>query len=373
MLLKNASIQDIVNTAEALQVVDGEVVMLLIGEENAPDIPSLIAALYEKNIPFFGGVFPGVIYANHWSSEGCVLLKNQVAASPILISDIASKKLQGLQDIDSGSLNFESGTALILLDGLTTNIGHLLEKLNESLGGKCRFIGAGAGSIHLQQKPCVFTKDGFKEDAAVVCIMPKEILLGVRHGWEKLAGPLVATATKGNVVSQLNWRAAIDVYREIVERDCGKALTMENFLDISPGYPFGIFREKEDDIVRDPLAFNDKGEIVCIGEVRPNTVLHVLKGHPDGLLLAARKAIHDCGASPGNPINAQSTFIVECITRNLFLGEQFAQEIDLIRENLVVQDSTQEPCGVLSLGEIASYGDGLLELFNKTIVVGIHL
>lgn len=373
MLLKNASIQDIVNTAEALQVVDGEVVMLLIGEENAPDIPSLIAALYKKNIPFFGGVFPGVIYANHWSSEGCVLLKNQVAASPILISDIASKKLQGLQDIDSGSLNFESGTALILLDGLTTNIGHLLEKLNESLGGKCRFIGAGAGSIHLQQKPCVFTKDGFKEDAAVVCIMPKEILLGVRHGWEKLAGPLVATATKGNVVSQLNWRAAIDVYREIVERDCGKALTMENFLDISPGYPFGIFREKEDDIVRDPLAFNDKGEIVCIGEVRPNTVLHVLKGHPDGLLLAARKAIHDCGASPGNPINAQSTFIVECITRNLFLGEQFAQEIDLIRENLVVQDSTQEPCGVLSLGEIASYGDGLLELFNKTIVVGIHL
>ena len=134
----------------------------------------------------------------------------------------------------------------------------------------------------------------------------------------------------------------------------------------------GIFREKEDDIVRDPLAFNEKGEIICIGEVRPNTVLHVLKGHPDSLLFAAQKAVKDCGASPEQPIIAESTFIVECITRNLFLGEQFAKEIDFIHESLVIQNQTQEPYGVLSLGEIASYGDGLLELFNKTIVVGIY-
>ena len=372
MLLKNASIQDIVQSINTLQFVDGEVVMLLFGEKNTPDILALIDVLNKKSISFFGGIFPGVIYGNNWSREGCILVKIQAAIPPVCISGIASQSLRGLQDIDANTLNFESGTAVVLLDGLTTNIGHLLENLNDTLGGKCRFIGAGAGSMRLQQKPCVFTNHGFKEDAAVVCVMPREIQLGVRHGWEKLAGPLVATATNGNIISQLNWRTAIDVYREIVEADSGKALTKENFISISPGYPFGIFREKEDDIVRDPLAFNEKGEIICIGEVRPNTVLHVLKGHPDSLLTAARKAINDCGASPGRPINAQSTFIVECITRNLFLGEQFAQEIDLIRENLVVQNETQEPYGVMSLGEIASYGDGLLELFNKTIVVGIY-
>ena len=29
--------------------------------------------------------------------------------------------------------------------------------------------------------------------------------------------------------------------------------------------------------------------------------------------------------------------------------------------------------GILSLGEISSYGDGYLEFFNKTIVVGAFL
>jgi len=29
------------------------------------------------------------------------------------------------------------------------------------------------------------------------------------------------------------------------------------------------------------------------------------------------------------------------------------------------------PEGILSLGEISSYGDGYIEFFNKTIVVGV--
>ncbi len=44
--------------------------------------------------------------------------------------------------------------------------------------------------------------------------------------------------------------------------------------------------------------------------------------------------------------------------------------MSIIRQNLVITKINQEPFGIFSLGEISSYGKGLLELFNKTIVIG---
>lgn len=343
--------------------------MLLFSEQSVPDIPALIEALNHRNLAFFGGIFPGLIYGNQRIDTGCILKRFKALMPPFCVSGIAAGEFSGFPHLDS-TPHFDKGTALVLLDGLTPNIYRFLEKLNDLLGEQCTFIGGGAGSISLEPQPCVFTAAGFQKDAAVVCVVDKHIRLGVRHGWEQLAGPLVATATEGNTILQLNWRKAIDVYNEIVEKDCGIALDKGNFAGIAQGYPFGILREKEDDIVRDPLAIGDNGAIVCIGEVPPNTVLHVLKGRPESLLNAARKAIGECSENPGFPIEADGTFVVDCITRTLFLNEEFAQEMAIIRSGIVIKTDEQEPYGVLSLGEISSYGEGLLELFNKTIAIG---
>ncbi|MFN0035157.1 MAG: FIST signal transduction protein [Saprospiraceae bacterium] len=369
MLFKPSSIPLILKHIESLQLSDGEVAMILFGENGPPDIPALIEALNSKNIPFFGGVFPGLIYGNHSTDEGCIIKKFRTLLPPFAMTGIAGTNLYKMPS-PASTAHIEHGTAIVLLDGLMPNIYRFLEKLNELLGGQCNFIGGGAGSISLKQQPCVFTKEGFEQDAAVVCVLDKQIHLGVRHGWEQLAGPLVATQTEGNTILQLNWERAIDVYNNIVEKDCGIELNKDNFGSIAQGYPFGILREKEDDIVRDPLAIGENGAIICIGEVPTNTVLHVLKGSPEALLAAARKAVNDCGEKTGLPIRAEGTFVVDCVTRTLFLDKEFSKEMNLIRANLVVSMEEQEPFGVLSLGEISSYGDGLLELFNKTIVIG---
>ncbi len=343
--------------------------MLLFGEKGTPDISALIAILNSKNITFFGGIFPGVIHVNECFKEGCVIKKFKALWAPFLTAGIAS----GVpEEFPNGAYpkHLGQGTAIVLLDGLSNNVYRYLDRLNDLLGEHCYFIGGGAGSISLQQKPCIFSNEGFLADAAVVCVIDKKVALGVRHGWKNLAGPLVATQTDGNTIQQLNWEPALDVYNRIIENDCGITLDKNNFGRIAQGYPFGIFREKQDDIVRDPLTIGENGSIVCIGEVPTNTVVHVLKGDPNALLEAAKKAISDCGEKTGLPIAADNTFVVDCITRTLFLDRLFIQELDLVRNNLVIDNPGQEPFGVLSLGEISSYGNGLLEVFNKTIVIG---
>ena len=365
-------VSDVLQQIEMLQPVDGEAVMVLFAETSVPDIPALIEHLNTRNISFFGGVFPGLIYGNQRMEEGCIIKKFKTLMPPFCVTDIASTHFSALPSFNS-EFSIKKGTAIILLDGLTPNIYRFLEKLNDQFGEHCNFIGGGAGSISLKQQSCIFSNSGFQEDAAVVCVIDKQVQLGVRHGWEHLAGPLVATQTEGNTIIQLNWQRAIDVYNKIIEADCGVALHKDNFAGIAQGYPFGILREKEDDIVRDPLAIGVDGSIICIGEVPPNTVLHVLKGRPAALLDAARKAMNDCGEKAGVPIPAEGTFIVDCITRTLFLDEEFSKEMDIIRSSLVINQEEQEPFGILSLGEISSYGEGLLELFNKTIVIGAFM
>lgn len=354
----------------SLQPNENEAVMLLFGEEHLPDVPALLATLADHGIQVFGGVFPGLIYADRRTASGCIIKKFTTLLRPFCTTGIADCRFDGIETLHQAQFNGK-GTAIVLVDGLTPNIYRFLENLNDILGEKCHFIGGGAGSISLVQQPCVFCNRSFVSDAAVVCVIHHQINLGVRHGWEQLAGPLVATQTDGNTIYQLNWDKATDIYNRIVQEDCGKALTSENFGSIAQGYPFGILREKQDDIVRDPLRMGPDGEIICIGEVPANTVLHILKGRPEALLQAARQAMLDCNNGSDAPIVAEGTFVVDCITRTLFLDDQFAEEMDIIRKRLVVDEESREPFGVLSLGEISSFGDGLLELFNKTIVIGV--
>jgi hypothetical protein len=369
MLLKPSSVSILVEQIESLHTAAGEVVILLFAEQDTPDIPALIEALNARKIHFFGGIFPALIYGNQRIEAGCILKKFKYLLPPFCVSGITSAYFSGLPSVDDTE-HLKNGTAIILLDGLANNLYHFLETLNVLLGESCSFIGGGAGSISLQQSPCIFSSEGFLVDAAVVCVIDQQVSLGIRQGWERLAGPFVATKTAGNAILQLNWRNAFDVYKDIVEKDSGITLEQHNFGGIAQGYPFGILREKEDDIVRDPLTIGTNGSIVCIGEVPPNTVLYILKGRPEALLQATQKAISESSEKDGIPFEAKGTFVVDCITRTTFLNEQFAEELNIIRNGVVINSDEQEPYGILSLGEIASYGEGLLELFNKTIVIG---
>ena len=241
MLVKSSSVPAIVQHIESLQPTTADVVMLLIADDEMPDIPALIDALNQKNIRFFGGIFPGLLFGNKRFKSGCILRKFKVLLPPFCVSGIGSTALSGLPE-EINPLRQPKGTAVVLLDGLSPNISLFLEKLNNLLGEQCNFIGGGAGYLSFTQHPCVFSNQGFVEDAAVVCVIDQETRLGVRHGWEQLAGPLVATKIEVNTIIQLNWKRAIDVYNNIVEKDCGIALHKDNFAEIAQAYPFGIFR-----------------------------------------------------------------------------------------------------------------------------------
>ena len=339
-------------------------VLLFIAETDKHKIPELIRELNKADIKFLGGIFPKLIYENEVKEQGVVVnfIKNEV--SLFRVENLKEKNYE----IPTLNLSRETNyCTFTLVDGLTGNISHYLSELYRSFGNYCTYLGGGSGSLSLEQQPCVFDNDGFYMNAAVTIVFKANVSIGVKHGWEKIEGPIIATKTDKNVIKELNWRKAFDIYKEAVEQDAKTEIRADNFFDIAKAYPFGMIKENSESIVRDPIATNDKGELICVGEVMENTVVDILKGNNDNLIASATQAAQ-LALKDAHEVN--NVLIVDCISRVLFLEENFSKELNNVSSTIKNEFSNVAISGALTLGEISSY-NGYLEFLNKTLVVGL--
>ncbi len=361
--LEQCDPKSLVAAARGLAPGTGEALGVFVAEGGEPDLAGIQGALRQAGIPSFGGLFPGVIWDARQRERGVILARLPLHQPPALITGLGQggyeERLRALAD----QLGDDPATALILVDGLSPRLGALMHALYAAFGEGVTYLGGGAGSLSLQPTPCVFTGEGLAGDAMVLALLDLPARLGVRHGWIPVGQPLLSTQTQGNRIRELNWQPAYELYRDAVQRDGGAAPNRDAFFDVAKGYPFGIYREGAEPVVRDPIAV-EGSDILCVGEVPENALLQVLHGEPDRLIAAARRAAQDSAIQGG-----ENAFVVDCISRVIFLEDRFREELEAVRDGMALPADRTLP-GILSLGEIASNGDQYLELFNKTIVVG---
>jgi hypothetical protein len=197
--------------------------------------------------------------------------------------------------------------------------------------------------------------------------LPRQLALGVRHGWKRVAGPFVVSRSHGNVIQELNWEPAGRFFLNQVGLKNPSLRDKPVFPDIGSNYPLCIAKEGSEDIMRDPMYINDADEVVVLSDVAENSVMYLAHGDRDTLIEAARMAVEDCGA----PKNTDLCFVSDCYSRVLMLGKDFNRELDTARAALQADVILE---GVQALGEIAANGGQKLEFFNKTFVIGLlHL
>ena len=355
MFLSNQSISEL-----ASQLKPHVTNLLLLGEKTELDLRQVLDEANKKGFKVAGGIFPMVINEGEHHEAGCIIKHIQGDHDPFIIEGIGKGKL----DFELPQLLDSDRSCLVFLDGLMVNISRFLERLYEQYWNRVDYVGAGCGSLSLQQTPCVFDNSGIYQDSALVLLSSEEMKLGVKHGWQKIDGPFVANKTDGNKVLELNWRPAFDVYREVVEAHSEVKFEGADFFSISKGFPFGIFKEGKEDIVRDPIAVDEDGALVCVGNVSQNVSLNILCGDSKKLIESATEA-----AAESVDESTQDMLIVDCISRVLYLEDSFEEELKAIKKVINSAGGEFQSEGVLSIGEISSSKEGYLELYNKTIVV----
>jgi hypothetical protein len=210
----------------------------------------------------------------------------------------------------------------------------------------------------------VFTNAGMLEDVAVLAAFDAPLHLAAGHGWEVMKGPFLVTESKGNVLSSLNYASAFSLYQEQVEATSGTNCEQENFATVAQAYPLGIENLDGEMLVREPVHLKDN-QMVCVGEIHENSVVYLLKGNPENLVAAAGATARTLSILRARE-EQESVLLFDCISRALFLGDEFYKELETIGNNLCKKDAF---FGALTIGEICSNPNGQVRLLNKSTVL----
>lgn len=359
-----AGFQETLAAVLAYEQVKG--LLILAGEANNFTPAALDETLKNMPVPLFGGIFPEIIAGREKLARGTIIAGLPMAPKVQIIPKLSDITVDYDGIIDKKFSNLDqTKTMFVVVDGLSKRISALIDSLFNIFGLEINYIGGGAGSLSFEQKPCLFTNQGLLQDSALLAMLEIESGIGVSHGWTTLQGPFKVTEADRNIVKSLDWRPAFELYREVVEQASGQAFSHANFFELAKGYPFGINKLGAEKIVRDPIMLGQNGALICVGEVPEGCYVDILAGKVASLVGAARKALVLGQRAFRGQSTTPTMLFMDCISRALFLEEEFCQELDAIF------DQNMPLLGALTLGEIANSGQDYLEFYNKTAVVGI--
>lgn len=338
--------------------------LLLMADSEKYDTDQIINVLSLTKKRVIGGVFPEIIFKGERKSEGILFVSLSFNLTTHIVdlsesSDTFSANLCDLQMAISDSM----GSLFVFVDAFSKKKDDFIASLFNHFGIRPTYIGGGAGSLSFKPFPCVITNDGFYQDVAVIGLSENKIGLGVAHGWHSISTNLKVTKAVGNRLESINWRPAFEVYKEIVEKHSGLKFSDENFFDIAKSYPLGISKIDAEMVVRDPYMIKDN-MIYLVDTIKEGEHVNVLHGDIKSLIKGAETAKEIALTKLIGDPNDQLFFCIDCISRVLFLQHEFSKELEIIGK----ADNVN---GILSIGEIANSEESYLEIYNKTVVVGV--
>jgi len=314
--------------------------------------------------PLIGGVFPELIFEGERKNSGVLLLPLtfELKTQVFDLDGSSEEFFTQLERVQVDSMN-PSSTLFVFTDALSLNKNIFIETLFNFFGVNPSYIGGGAGSLRFEPFPCIISNQGMHTNAAVIGWANKNITLGVAHGWHSISEALKVTEANKNQLESINWKPAFEVYKEIVEAHSGMRFNSENFYDIAKSYPLGIEKMGAESVVRDPFMVTNN-TIHFVDNITEGEYVKVLHGDMASLLEGASKAKERALSQLEEGMDGEASFCIDCISRVLFMQETYKKELEAVAHNNNVS-------GVLTIGEIANAGESFLEIYNKTIVLGI--
>jgi hypothetical protein len=312
--------------------------------------------------PIIGGIFPQIVYNKNSYNQGFLIVGINNKITTFIthkLSDTNENYEEVLDSLIPEDVEFK--TMIIMADGLSSRIGSWTESLYAIFGPSISYIGGGAGSLSFVQKPCILSNQGLFADSAIIALFDDELATKVGHGWQEFDTNHIVTLVDKNIVKEIDYKNALEVYERAIKPD--SKINPENFFSIAKSFPLGIKRIDGGYIVRDPISITGDGHLVCVGELSQGDSIDILTSNKDTLIKSA-SVVGEKLSKEQQDIKA--IFLIDCISRALFLEDDFDKELSAIKNNFA---DTIPMFGALVLGEISNSGSGYLEFYNKTTVV----
>lgn len=318
-----------------------------------------------SGVTLAGAVFPELIDGAASVKSGALLLRVEGAPPPLLIGGISGSLVADeVARYVEGYLGESDEAALFcIFDALVPNIATHLDNLYLRLADRVGYFGVNAGNERFVPAPTLFDSERFISDAVLLQLLPGHPGASLEHGYAVPNRFITATSAQGNRIVQIDWRPALEVYRELMGLQYGVTIDRENFYSHAVHFPFGILRADGEVLVRIPVALDESGGIVCVGEIPPNAVLALLDAR-SGSGAASTALAHDLASTRRND---DGVLLFYCAGRRMHVGAGMADEL----RDLAARTGVARLMGALSLGEIGGSRSGGYPLFHNATLVGV--
>jgi hypothetical protein len=330
-------------------------ILCFVADVNKEDIGYLSEVFKSMSKTIAGGVFPGIIHNSEKKDGGAIFIGLDYEMSLHLADLTESDSIYNIISKASESAALDVNTVLVFTDAFAPCKDEFMQSLYDVYGNSVNYLGGGCGSLEMISKPVVITNQGVSANTAVFAQIGKSLPVGCAHGWKEISTPLKITEANGNEVLSIDWKPAFSVYKELIQAHSGQTITVDNFFSIAKSYPFGMAKIDSEFVVRDPI-FSNGNSITIVDKIPAGELVYLLNGNEANLLKGAAEAAISAGLN-----DLEGLLCIDCISRVLFLEENFGKELNAI--------SSTPLNGFLAIGEIANSGNAYLEIYNKTVVV----
>lgn len=331
-------------------------------------IATLQAACRKQALPLGGAMFPSLVAHGHLVNHGAVLLFGGDAPPPLLIEASGGPRgaelmVEQAADRVESQLSEDAANLLFcVFDGLDPLIADHLDRLYLRLADLVDYIGVNAGSERFVPTPCLFDAERLQQGGMLLQALPNHRGGFLRHGFPTPDRLITVTSATGNRVVQIEWKPALDVYRQLILDQYGVTLDRDNFYSLAVNFPFGILRADGEVLVRIPVALDESGAICCVGEIPSSSVLTLLDARTKN-----QDAVQEL-AEKLRPLSGpdQAMLFFYCAGRRLQRGDDAPAE--LLKLAPLAPGGA---FGALTLGEIGSIQGSGYPLFHNACIVGL--
>lgn len=347
-------------------------VLALLPEAEKTQLPLLQEACRQQDVPLVGAIFPALVTAQGFVTDGVWLLRFDRMPPTALIAALDDDTADSVRKISTTIRKLLSENPLqenelalyMLFDGMVPNIASILDGIYLELADRVSYAGANAGSESFQAMPCLFDQSQCVGNGLLCLLLPGESTTVLEHGFSHPEKTICATSTDGNRITLIDWRPAFEVYRELIKAQYDIDLTRENFYQHAVHFPLGILRASAEVVVRIPVALTEDGSLYCVGEVPENAILVLLRAPAADADHCMERLARNLAMENG-PLAKREILTFYCAGRRMHLGLEAEQELGILATHM----GAAVFGGALSLGEIGSSRQtGYPTFHNATLV-----
>ena len=258
------------------------------------------------------------------------------------------------------STSVPASLCISLLEGLGTNIHHLVDGLRDAVGADVPVIGGAAGD-QLRFEGTRQMCGGIVTNDAVVVLMlhgPLVISTGVSTGYTPLGQAHVVTKAEGPIVHEIDERPAADLYADYLQQP-------------SIFYPLAVQDESRKSLVlSSPLNFDaDTGAIHLVNPVAQGSRVQLSTASREEIVDAARNSVGQAYSCFGDG-SVDAVLLFSCAGRRATLGTRTGEEYEAIK-NVIGENIPT--AGFYCYGEIGPDTNGGQSLTHTNAFVTVLL